>query len=65
MAEQWKTIETAPTDDLMLVTNRVRIALAFRDSGMSSYRFFCPHTMSDLEFWPTHWLPVPAIPCHA
>ena len=37
---EWQPIETAPDDGDMLVAKGDRIAVAFRDSGMSSYRFF-------------------------
>ena len=58
----WQPVETAPEDGDMFVTDGTRVEVAFRDSGMSSYRFFSPTTHSDLHFQPTHWMPVPALP---
>ena len=58
----WQPVETAPEDGDMFVTDGTRVEVAFRDSGMSSYRFFSPATHSDLHFQPTHWMPVPALP---
>ncbi len=59
---QWRPIETAPDDGDMIVTDGQNVTVAFRDSGMSSYRFFSAATQSDLRFWPTHWMPLPALP---
>jgi hypothetical protein len=44
------------------LTDGLRTAVGFRDSGMSSYRFFSPHTQADLHFQPTHFMPLPNPP---
>ena len=59
-AQQWRGIESAPDDDTFLVRKGSRVAIAFRDTGMSSYRFFCPIRRADLPFSPDEWCPLPA-----
>lgn len=59
---EWQPIESAPKDGSMLVANEACITVAFRDSGMSSYRFFSSQSERDINFKPTHWMPLPASP---
>jgi hypothetical protein len=59
VADRWLPIESAPMDGDMLVRNSKWKAIAFRDIGLSSYRFFDPRSHSDLLFQPTHWKPLP------
>jgi hypothetical protein len=58
----WEPVGEAPDDGSFLLTDGLRTAVGFRDSGMSSYRFFSPHTQADLHFQPTHFMPLPNPP---
>lgn len=59
---EWQPIETAPDDGVFLLTDGTRRYTGFRDSGLSSYRFFSLDEVGDVAHWPTHWMPLPDPP---
>ena len=61
----WQPIETCPDEGVFLLTDGVRRYTGFRDTGMSSYRFFKMEGPADVDHWPTHWIPLPAAPIQA
>ena len=61
-AQQWRGIESAPRDGIFEVTNGEKRAIAFRDNGMSSYRWFSFESERDLSFAPTHYRPLQPLP---
>ena len=61
---EWQPIDVCPDEGSFLLTDGKRVYTGFRDTGMSSYRFFKMDAVADVDYWPTHWMPLPPPPNH-